>query len=617
MSLTFKLASLVIRTAAKPIGNYIKRQTKEHDGFRRFAVKQAQRIHQIDMRMRLGLLHDADAQQRMHEREQRAAEDKKRRAESPTVRTELEQRKHDEDQAKAESPGDKKKEEEKRPRVRIRPLSDAKAIELGANFFSEAFIFAVAAGLLVWDSWRSRAKESARRDDVAERIEQLEAEVYRLRREHEPELAELKEQINRTPQYSWFNPKAWLPSAQPEEKEGGRPVAISDKSVRDMVEKGSKAEPTVPAAPVTTTGEKKIESPEGTSNAKPTAGPTDVKGSVEAEAASCLVVCDIDQNVNMAPGYFCHSLRRRQSFNAAIPELTAQSGLGLLEKTLDTHDLALPLQPLLGPITSHGLAARQLRLLLLSSSAVAEAQLEATIERVQRFASLTGGNDLAIVFLLASTPPPLAQATALITTSSFTTARRLAQQTAQLSADSERGNVDGVVAWTRLQAELTNRSDIPYIPTLPLTSLFQLAQLVRKHVAALNSPSHPAPKQSVNTFDLLQHCTSNPSMDQQIAYCMSDLFVNMAELAVACTGISSAPQSSSPSARAAARASIAAGSQVQANDLLDDPATWMSHNALSDFGDDDGRRKLKQLRDLVGEKQCMEVVDFWKEEWLI
>ncbi|KAI7370645.1 hypothetical protein KC354_g1104 [Hortaea werneckii] len=319
----------------------------------------------------------------------------------------------------------------------------------------------------------------------------------------------------------------------------------------------------------------------------------------------------------MARGHFCHSLRRRQSFSAVIPELTVQSGLGLLEKYLDTHDLALPLQPLLDPRTGHGLDARQLRLLLLSSSAVAEAQLEATVERVQRFASLTGGKDLAIIFLLASPPPPPAQPTASIITNNFTTAKQLAQYTAQLSAESERGNIDGVVAWTRLQAELTNRSDIPYIPTLPLTSLFQLAQLVRKHVAALNSLSHPAPKQSVNTFDLLQHCTSNPPMDQQTAYCLSDLFVNMSELAAACTGISSAPQSSSPSARAAARASIAAGGQFQANDLLEDSATWTSRNASSDFGDDDGRRKLKQLKDLVGEKQCIEVVDFWKEEWLI
>ncbi|KAI7265582.1 hypothetical protein KC343_g3801 [Hortaea werneckii] len=318
----------------------------------------------------------------------------------------------------------------------------------------------------------------------------------------------------------------------------------------------------------------------------------------------------------MASGYFCHSLRRRQSFKSIVPDLTVQGGLGLLEKNLDTHDLILPLQPLLGPRTGHALAARQLRFLLLSSSAVAEAQLEATIERIQRFASLTGGKDLAIVFLLASPPPP-AQPTAPIIANSFTTARKLAQQTAQLSADSERGNTDGVVAWTKLQAELTNRSDIPYIPILPLSALCQLPQLVQKHVAALNTPSHPAPNQSANTFDLLQQCTSNPPMDQQTAYCLSDLFVNMEELAAACTGISSAPPSSSPSARAAARASIHAGSHVQTDDLLDDPLTWTSQNVSSGIGDDGGRMKLKRLRGLVGEKQCIDVVDFWKEEWLI
>ena len=256
-------------------------------------------------------------------------------------------------------------------------------------------------------------------------------------------------------------------------------------------------------------------------------------------------------------------------------------------------------------------------MLLLSSSATAEAQLETTIERIQRFASLTGGKDLAIVFLLACPPPLPAQATALTITNSFTTARQLAQQTAELSAASERGNLDGVIAWTKLQAELTNRPNIAYIPILPLTALDKLPQLLQKHVAALNSPSHPLPKQSAKTFDLLQHCTSTPPMDQQTAYCLSDIFVNVAELAAACTGVSSAPQSSSPSARAAARASIEANSHFPANDMLDDPATWTSQNVSSAPGDDNGRMKLKQLRDLVGQKQCTEVVDFWKEEWLI
>ncbi|KAH9815678.1 Optic atrophy 3 protein (OPA3) [Teratosphaeria destructans] len=228
MSLTFKLLSLAIRTAAKPIGNYIKRQAKEHDGFRRFAVTQAQRVHRIDMRMRLGILHDAEAQQRMHEREQRAADEKKRKAEAPTARTEAEQKKFDEDQAKAEAEGRKQEKKEPAPKVKIRPLSEAKAIELGANFFSEAFIFAVAAGLIVWDTWRSRRKESQRRDDVADRLDALEMEVQRLRLRYEPLAVEgVKRRGEREREYAWYNPVGWWRRSEPVEAEG-------EVSVRDI-----------------------------------------------------------------------------------------------------------------------------------------------------------------------------------------------------------------------------------------------------------------------------------------------------------------------------------------------------------------------------------------------
>ncbi|KAK5134654.1 hypothetical protein LTR08_006310 [Meristemomyces frigidus] len=222
MSLTFKLLSLAIRTAAKPIGNYIKRQTKDHEGFRRFAVRQAQRVHQVDMRMRLGILHDAEAQQRMHDREARAAEERKKKEEVPTVRSEAEQKRHEEDQTKSNMEAEKsegKVVEKKQAKVKIRPLSEAKAIELGANFFSEAFIFAVAAGLLVWDSWRSRAKESARRDGVAERLSELEVEVERLRAKHEPETAVSREVVRAGTEterrYGWYNPAGWWARSEP------------------------------------------------------------------------------------------------------------------------------------------------------------------------------------------------------------------------------------------------------------------------------------------------------------------------------------------------------------------------------------------------------------------
>ncbi|KAK4550134.1 hypothetical protein LTR36_003101 [Oleoguttula mirabilis] len=261
MSLTFKLLSLAIRTAAKPIGNYIKRQTKDHDGFRRFAVTQAQRVHRVDMRMRLGILHDADAQQRMHEREQRAAEDKKRKQEStPTVRTAEEQKEYEEEQAReGERPEDEKKQE-KRPKVKIRPLSEAKAIELGANFFSEAFIFAVAAGLLVWDSMRNRAKESARRDDVAERLNELEDEVARLRLKMEPELAELSERVRRAPEreYGWYNPAGWFARSEPVAAEGEEPAVIPGNVPGPAPEKAIKpaATPKAPSSPPTTAAKK-------------------------------------------------------------------------------------------------------------------------------------------------------------------------------------------------------------------------------------------------------------------------------------------------------------------------------------------------------------------------
>ncbi|EMC95075.1 hypothetical protein BAUCODRAFT_35065 [Baudoinia panamericana UAMH 10762] len=242
----FKLLSLAVRTAAKPIGNYIKRQAKEHEGFRKFAIKQAQRVHWLDMRMRLGILHDPEAQQRMHEREQKAAEERKRKAETPTVRTEAEQKEYEEQQARSEKERkDGKKKEDKTPRITIRPLSDARAIELGANFFSEMFVFGVAAGLILVESWRSGKKESKRRDDVAERLAALESEVERLRSRYEPELAEIREKVKPDTTSSWWNPAGWWTRTDPKQSDdvsdstagtvaiaGNVPVQQPDKAVK-------------------------------------------------------------------------------------------------------------------------------------------------------------------------------------------------------------------------------------------------------------------------------------------------------------------------------------------------------------------------------------------------
>ena len=165
-------------------------------------------MHRIDIRMRLGMLHDSAAQDRMVERERKLAEERKKKAETPTVLTELQQKKQDEEAAREKAEGGTKKEE--KPHLpRIRPLSEAKAIELGANFFSESFIFAVAVGLLVWDSWRSRSKAKDQRELLEDRLDIVEAEVERLRNKYEPNWEALSEKESEPEKYSWYNPAGW------------------------------------------------------------------------------------------------------------------------------------------------------------------------------------------------------------------------------------------------------------------------------------------------------------------------------------------------------------------------------------------------------------------------
>jgi optic atrophy 3 protein len=123
------------------------------------------------MRWRIGLLQDAAAIERQIAKDH-AAEAKKHKSSIPTVKTEA-QAKADEEAAEKASK-ESSEPPKPRPKPKIRPLSEAKAIETGANFISETFLFSVAAGLILFESWRSNRKAKQRRDDVAERISDLE-----------------------------------------------------------------------------------------------------------------------------------------------------------------------------------------------------------------------------------------------------------------------------------------------------------------------------------------------------------------------------------------------------------------------------------------------------------
>ncbi|CAI6331489.1 unnamed protein product [Periconia digitata] len=183
MSLTLKVTSLAVRTLAKPIANQIKRNAHEHERFRNICVRFAQGLHRIDMRMRLGLLQDPAVIDRQIAKEVKAAEAARKKSQAPTVKTEAETVAEDNMTKQEREAARKKIEAASKPR--IRPLSEAKAIETGANFVAESFLFAVAIGVIVFEQWRQRRKAQNQRDDIREDVEELQAELKAVKAELE------------------------------------------------------------------------------------------------------------------------------------------------------------------------------------------------------------------------------------------------------------------------------------------------------------------------------------------------------------------------------------------------------------------------------------------------
>ncbi|KAF2132525.1 hypothetical protein P153DRAFT_273768, partial [Dothidotthia symphoricarpi CBS 119687] len=183
MSLTLKVTSLFVRTLAKPMANAIKRNAHEHERFRKICVSFAQRLHRIDMHMRLGLLQDPAVIDRQIKKEVAAAEAARRLAATPTVKTEAEMKA--EEAMTEKERADIKKKAEERTRPRIRPLSEQKAIETGANFVAETFIFAVGIGVILVEQWRQRRKARNARDDIREDLDEMQNELKAVKAELE------------------------------------------------------------------------------------------------------------------------------------------------------------------------------------------------------------------------------------------------------------------------------------------------------------------------------------------------------------------------------------------------------------------------------------------------
>ncbi|KIJ31841.1 hypothetical protein M422DRAFT_36100 [Sphaerobolus stellatus SS14] len=134
-----KLGTLAIRTIAKPISSRLKVEALEHPFFRKICVQVAQKIYKAEMRLGTFVLGQP-------------------------------------------------------PRA-VKPLSEAKAIDRGANFLAESFLFGVAASLIIAETWRSSNKESKRRETVADALDELRGQNVKLKETIESLRCDFREQI--------------------------------------------------------------------------------------------------------------------------------------------------------------------------------------------------------------------------------------------------------------------------------------------------------------------------------------------------------------------------------------------------------------------------------------
>ncbi|KNZ77902.1 OPA3-like protein, partial [Termitomyces sp. J132] len=114
----------VLQTIAKPISSQLKAQAKQHETFRNFCVNLAQLLYRTEVKLRTNIMGE--------------------------------------------------------PAKHIRPLSETRAIENGANALAEGFLFTVAAALIIGESWRSSQKQSKRRDNVDDQLDTLGTKVTEL-----------------------------------------------------------------------------------------------------------------------------------------------------------------------------------------------------------------------------------------------------------------------------------------------------------------------------------------------------------------------------------------------------------------------------------------------------
>ncbi|KAL8802997.1 MAG: hypothetical protein Q9223_006325 [Gallowayella weberi] len=313
------------------------------------------------MSLRLGLLQDHAAIDKQIAKEAAEAQAKRQKPVEPTVKTEA-QTKADERLAAKEK---EKVLEKSKPtsKPRIRPLSEAKAIDAGATFASETFLLGVGIGLIVFERWWSSRKENTRREDVSDRIVELEESEKAARRalvELEKELLRMRAKEGKDKSPRRILPKEiWEPEEREEDER--RPNTSSLLSWFRWPRLSGKNEPR-----------------QQTLEARPQEGsaPNTWNDAIVTEKPTTQIMT---------------------VWPFAEPEAI-----------LGTHDLALPLPAARTTTESNqqqSSVQQQHLFLLLTPVSVLDANRTSTLARIERFVTLVADPSPAVAFLLFATAP--------------------------------------------------------------------------------------------------------------------------------------------------------------------------------------------------------------------